>query len=144
MSEMVDIGGKEHVNRMAKASGFIKLHPETLEKIKGKQVPKGDVISVAKTAGIMAIKNTTQIVPLTHPIPITGAKINFVIQEDGVKVKVKVKSRGQTGVEMEALSGATASLLTVWDMVKGFEKDEEGQYPDTRITDIQVTEKVKK
>ncbi|KXA89854.1 molybdenum cofactor biosynthesis protein MoaC [candidate division MSBL1 archaeon SCGC-AAA259I09] len=144
MSEMVDIGGKEHVNRIAKASGFIKLHPETIQKIKGKQVPKGDVISVAKTAGIMAIKNTTQIVPLTHPIPITGAKVNFVVQEEGVKVKVKVKSRGQTGVEMEALSGATASLLTVWDMVKGFEKDEEGQYPDTRITDIQVKEKVKK
>lgn len=141
---MVDIGGKEHVNRMAKASGFIKLHPETIQKIRDKQVPKGDVISVAKTAGIMAIKNTTQIVPLTHPIPITGAKVNFDVQEDGVKVEVKVKSRGQTGVEMEALSGVTASLLTVWDMVKGFEKDEGGQYPDTRITDIQVTEKVKK
>ncbi len=141
---MVDIGGKDHVNRKAIASGFIKLENDTVEKIKDGDVPKGDVLSVAKTAGIMAIKNTTEIVPLTHPIPITGAEVDFNLQENGVEVKVEVKSEGQTGVEMEALSGVMASLLTVWDMVKGFEKDEEGQYPNTRIMDIRVEEKVKK
>lgn len=140
---MVDIGGKDHLNRKARASGFIKLESETIEKIKDNEVPKGDVLSVAKTAGIMAIKNTTQIIPLTHPIPITGAEINFDLQENGIELKVKVKSKGQTGVEMEALSGVMATLLTIWDMVKGFEKDEEGQYPNTRIRDIRVEEKVK-
>ncbi len=140
---MIDIGGKDHVNREAKASGFIKLDHNTVEKIENREVPKGNVLSVAKTAGIMAIKNTTQIIPLTHPIPITGAEVNFGVQENGVEVEVEVKSKGQTGVEMEALSGVMASLLTVWDMVKGFEKDEEGQYPGTRIMDIRVEEKVK-
>ncbi len=140
---MVDIGGKDHLNRKARASGFIKLEFETIEKIKDNEVPKGDVLSVAKTAGIMAIKNTTQIIPLTHPIPITGAEINFDLKENGIEVKVEVKSKGQTGVEMEALSGVMATLLTIWDMVKGFEKDEEGQYPNTRIRDIRVEEKVK-
>ncbi len=131
------------MNRKARASGFIKLEFETIEKIKDNEVPKGDVLSVAKTAGIMAIKNTTQIIPLTHPIPITGAEINFDLKENGIEVKVEVKSKGQTGVEMEALSGVMATLLTIWDMVKGFEKDEEGQYPNTRIRDIRVEEKVK-
>lgn len=140
---MVDIGGKDHVNRVAKASGFIELDSDTVEKIEDDDVPKGDVISVSKTAGVMAIKNTTQIVPLTHPIPITGANVNINLQDDGVRVEVEVKSRGQTGVEMEALSGVNASLLTIWDMIKGFEKDEDGQYPDTKIRDISVDEKVK-
>ena len=141
---MVDIGGKDHVKRVAKASGFIELDSDTVEKIEYDDVPKGDVISVSKTAGVMAIKNTTQIVPLTHPIPITGANVNINLQDDGVRVEVEVKSRGQTGVEMEALSGVNASLLTIWDMIKGFEKDEEGQYPDTKIRDISVDEKVKR
>ncbi len=132
------------MKRVAKASGFIELDSDTVEKIENDEVPKGDVISVSKTAGVMAIKNTTQIVPLTHPIPITGANVDINLQEDGVRVEVEVKSRGQTGVEMEALSGVNASLLTIWDMTKGFEKDEEGQYPDTKIRDVSVDEKVKK
>lgn len=144
MTQMVDIGEKEHVGRRAKASGFIKLDHDTVVKIEEDDVPKGDVLSVSKTAGVMAIKNTTDIVPLTHPIPITGAEVDLDLQENGVEVQVEVKSKGQTGVEMEALSGVMASLLTVWDMVKGFEKDEEGQYPNTRIMDIRVEEKVKK
>lgn len=143
LTKMVDIGGKDHVKRVAKASGFIELDSDTVDKIENDEIPKGDVKSVSKTAGVMAIKNTTQIVPLTHPIPITGANVEIILQEDGVKVEVGVKSRGQTGVEMEALSGVNASLLTIWDMVKGFEKDEDGQYPGTRIRDVTVDEKVK-
>lgn len=144
LTRMVDISEKDHVNRIAKASGLIELQPETLEKIEGDEVPKGDVLSVAQTAGVMAVKNTPDIVPLTHPIPITAVDVSLDLQEDGVRAEVEVKSRGQTGVEMEALTGVEAVLLTIWDMVKGFEKDESGQYPSTKITDVQVLEKVKK
>lgn len=140
---MVDISGKDHVNRRAKASGVIKLNSGTMERVRGGNIPKGDVLSVAQTAGIMAVKNTPEIVPLAHPIPITGVVVNFDLEEEGIRAEVEVKSRGQTGVEMEALTGVTTVLLTVWDMVKGFEKDEAGQYPTTRITDIRVIEKVK-
>lgn len=141
---MVDISGKDHVNRIAKASGLIELQPETLEKIRKDKVPKGNVFSVAQAAGVMAVKNTPDIVPLTHPIPITAVDVDLDLQEGGVRTEVEVKSRGQTGVEMEALTGVKAVLLTVWDMVKGFEKDESGQYPSTKITDVEVLEKVKK
>lgn len=141
---MVDISEKDHVNRIAKASGLIELQPETLEKIRKDKVPKGNVFSVAQAAGVMAVKNTPDIVPLTHPIPITAVDVDLDLQEGGVRTEVEVKSRGQTGVEMEALTGVKAVLLTVWDMVKGFEKDESGQYPSTKITDVEVLEKVKK
>ena len=144
MTKMIDISGKDHVTRIATASGFIKLNSESLRRIKNEEVPKGDVLSVAKTSGIMAVKNTPDVVPLAHPIPITGVEIDFVFEENGIRTKVEVKSRGQTGVEMEALTGVSASLLTIWDMIKSFEKDESGQYPDTKIKDIVVEEKVKK
>lgn len=144
MTKMVDISGKDHVNRRAVASGFLELRTETVEKIRKGEVPKGDVLSVAQTAGVMAVKNTPDIVPLTHPIPITGVDIDFDLEGEEVRAEVEVKSRGQTGVEMEALTGVSAALLTVWDMVKGFEKDEEGQYPTSKITDIRVLGKVKK
>lgn len=144
MTKMVDISGKNHVDRIATASGSIELDEKTVEKIKEKEIPKGDVLPVAQTAGVMAVKNTPDIVPLTHPIPITGVDIDFELKESEVEVEVEVKSRGQTGVEMEALTGVMAVLLTVWDMVKGFEKDESGQYPFTRITNVRVDEKVKK
>lgn len=140
---MVDISGKDQVNRRARASGFIELESETVEKIEKGEVPKGDVFSVAQTAGVMAVKNTPEVVPLTHPIPITNVAVDFEFEDDGVRAEVEVKSRGQTGVEMEALAGVSAALLTVWDMVKGFEKDEEGQYPSTRISNVRVLEKVK-
>lgn len=140
---MVDIGGKIPIKRMSRASGFIRLSPESLGKIKSNDVDKGNVLSVAETAGVMAVKKTTDIVPLTHPIPITGVDIDFEFKEEGLGVVVKVESEGQTGVEMEALTGVTSTLLTIWDMVKKYEKDEEGQYPDTRIENIEVLEKVK-
>lgn len=143
LAKMIDITDKSHVFREAKATGTIELQPETVDKIRGDEVPKGDVLSVARAAGILAVKNTPQIVPLTHPIPITGIDVDLNLKDEGISVKVNVKSRGQTGVEMEALSGVSAVLLTIWDMVKGFEKSEEGQYPNTRITDIQIQEKVK-
>lgn len=143
MTKMVDISGKDHVNRSAVAEGSIRLQKQAMEKIKEKEVPKGDVLPVAQTAAVLAVKNTPDIVPLTHPIPISGVEVDFEFKENVLKVRVKVKSEGQTGVEMEALTGVMASLLVVWDMVKEFEKDEEGQYPNTKIEDIKILEKVK-
>jgi len=143
MVKMVDISAKPRVPRTAQASGFIRLKPETLQKIKASEVPKGDVLAVAQTAAILAVKRTPELVPLTHPIAITGTDVDFKLEKEGVRVSVEVRSTGQTGVEMEALVGVASALLTVWDMVKGFEKDEAGQYPTTSIEDIRVLKKVK-
>ncbi len=143
MARMVDIGGKPQARRTAVASGKICLKPDTVRKIEAGEVPKGDVLTVAQTAAILAVKRTPEIVPLTHPIPITSVDVSFDIGEDGVTVRVEVQSTGQTGVEMEALTGVAAALLTVWDLVKGLEKDEDGQYPTTKITDVKVEKKVK-
>jgi cyclic pyranopterin phosphate synthase len=140
---MVDITEKEEVYREATAEGVIRLRRETLEKIKRGEVPKGDVVSVAKTAAILAVKKTWEMIPLCHPIPITFVDVNVELQEDAVKVAVNVRTTARTGVEMEALTGASVALLTVWDMVKALEKDERGQYPYTEISSIRVVEKVK-
>jgi len=140
---MVDISKKPAVSRVATASGFIHLKPETLKKIKACEVPKGDVLTVAQTAAILAIKRTPELIPLTHPIPITSVEVKPEIEKNGIRVNVEVKSTAQTGVEMEALFGLAGALLTIWDMVKGLEKDEAGQYPTTEIGEIKVLKKVK-
>lgn len=143
MAKMVDISAKPEMFRVAEASGFIRLKRETLEKIKAGEVPKGDVLSVARTAAILAVKRTPELVPLTHPIPLTSVDVDLKLEGEGVRTNVRVKAAAKTGVEMEALVGVTAALLTVWDMVKGFEKDDAGQYPTTAITDVMVERKVK-
>ena len=143
-AQMVDITGKKDEVRTAQAEGFIRLRPETLKLISEGKVQKGDVISIAKTAAILAVKQVPNLVPLTHPIPITGVRVEASLEESGIRMKVEVKSTGKTGVEMEALAGVTIGLLTVWDMVKGMEKDERGQYPTTVIEGIRVLEKVKR
>jgi cyclic pyranopterin phosphate synthase len=143
MARMLDISTKPAVPRRAAASGFIHLKKETLDKIRAGEVPKGDVLTVAQTAAILAVKRTPEIVPLTHPIPLTSTDVGFKLGKGGILVEVEVQSIGQTGVEMEALVGVTSALLAIWDMVKGLEKDEAGQYPTTSITDVKVTRKVK-
>lgn len=143
MVRMVDISGKPAVPRTAAASGFIHLKEGTIEKIKASEVPKGDVLAVAQTAAILAVKRTPELILLTHPIPITGVDVSFKLEGNGVRVNVEVRSTGQTGVEMEALAGVASALLTIWDMVKGLEKDEDGQYPTTAIADIKVIKKLK-
>ncbi len=141
---MVDISAKNDVIRIAVAEGMIRLRKETIEAIKEGRVPKGDVLTVASVAGIMAVKKTPEIVPMCHPIPITSVSIEFELLEMGVKVRCTVKSVGKTGVEMEALTGVSVALLTIWDMVKSLEKDESGNYPQTAIEYIRVLEKVKR
>jgi cyclic pyranopterin phosphate synthase len=143
MVRAVDISEKPEVLRKAMASGFIRLKPETLKKIKAGEVPKGDVLSVAQTAAILAAKRTPELIPLTHQIQITGIDVRFKMERQGIRATVEVRSMGKTGVEMEALVGVTSALMTIWDMVKGLEKDRAGQYPKTSIEDIRILKKVK-
>ncbi|MCQ5337044.1 MAG: cyclic pyranopterin monophosphate synthase MoaC [Candidatus Methanomethylicia archaeon] len=140
---MVDISHKEIVMREAKAIGKIILKKETIELIKKNAIEKGDVITIAKIAAIQAIKHTSEIIPLCHPIPIEHISIEFNIKENEIEVLSLVRTNAKTGVEMEALTGASVALLTVWDMVKKYEKDEKGQYPNTLIKEIRVIEKSK-
>jgi cyclic pyranopterin monophosphate synthase len=140
---MVDIGEKEIVRRKAVASGRIVLGKMSIVAIKSGTVKKGDVLEAAKIAAIQAVKSTPDIVPYCHPIPIDSVQVDFKIVEDSLTCSVEVNAHYRTGVEMEALTGVSAALLTVWDMVKYLEKDEKGQYPSTRITDIKMVTKEK-
>jgi len=141
---MVDVTAKPEVYREATARGLIKLKPETLKLIREGRVEKGDPLSIAKVAGILAAKNTSSLIPLCHPLPLTSVELNTKIVDDSaVKVEATVKTRAQTGVEMEALTAVTVALLTVWDMTKQYEKDERGQYPHTVILNIRVVRKIK-
>jgi cyclic pyranopterin phosphate synthase len=141
---MVDVTSKPEVYREAKAKGSIKLKPETINRIKQGKIAKGDPFEVAKVAGILAAKNTSSMIPLCHPLPLTGVNIELRTLDDSkVEAEATVKTRAQTGVEMEALAAAAMALLTVWDMTKQYEKDENGQYPSTSIQDLHVVNKVK-
>lgn len=140
---MIDISDKKTVKRKAKAKGEIKLRKETIKAIKKGGVKKGDVLTVARVAGLNAVKNTSHIIPMCHPVPVSSVNIDFIIRENSVICTCEVKAEYKTGVEMEALTGVSVALLTIWDMVKYLEKDENGQYPETRIMNIEVVEKVK-
>lgn len=140
---MIDIGGKATVKRFAQARGEIQLRPRTVELIRQGKVEKGDVITVARVAGMNAVKSTSTLIPMCHPIPIDFVGFDFEPRNDSVECICQVKADYRTGVEMEALVGTATALLTIWDMVKYLEKDEAGQYPDTRITNIEVMEKTK-
>jgi len=142
-TKMIDISSKDVVLREAVAEGFIKLRRETIEKIKRKEIEKGDVIAVAKTAGILAAKKTYELIPMCHPIPLEFVNVDINIEEEGLRVVTTVKAHYKTGVEMEALTATSVALLTIWDMVKKYEKDENGQYPYTQITEIKVLNKIK-
>ncbi|MEM2902851.1 MAG: cyclic pyranopterin monophosphate synthase MoaC [Candidatus Bathyarchaeia archaeon] len=139
---MVDITGKGEVVREATAVGSVRLRKETVERIKRGEVEKGDPCAVASIAAIMAAKNTPQIIPLCHPVRVTHVETQYELGESSLTARVKVKSLGKTGVEMEALTALSIYLLTVWDMVKAYEKDEAGQYPHTRIEGVYVESKV--
>ncbi len=141
---MVDITGKSEVYREAMASGSIQLREQTIELIKQGKVEKGDPLYTAKIAGILAAKNTSSLIPLCHPIPLTNVDLDArIVGDSTIDVEATVKTRAQTGVEMEALVSCAAALLTIWDMTKQYEKDQDGQYPYTLIRDIRVTRKVK-
>jgi len=141
---MVDITTKPAVFREAVAVGKLKLRAETIELIKKGKIEKGDPLYTAKIAGILAAKNTSAIIPLCHPLPLTNVKIEIKVKDETtITVTSTVRTRAQTGVEMEALVATTVALLTIWDMVKKYEKNTTGQYPFTTIEKIQVTRKIK-
>ena len=142
-AQMVDISGKTDVAREAVASGKIFLRPATLAAIREGKVVKGNVLSTARVAATLAVKNTATIIPMCHPIPINSISVDFTDGDGYIEAIVVVKMTGKTGVEMEALTGVSVALLTIWDMVKSAEKDKDGQYPVTRIEGIRVLEKRK-
>ena len=141
---MVDVSAKPEVYREAKAKGTIKLKPETIQLIREGKIEKGNPFEIAKVAGILAAKNTSSMIPLCNHLPLTGIDVNLqIVNDTKVEVKTTVKTRAQTGVEMEALAAAATALLTVWDMTKQYEKDTQGQYPSTSIQNLHVVSKVK-
>jgi cyclic pyranopterin phosphate synthase len=135
-ARMVDVSSKPETARMARATGQITMSRATLEAIVGNTVAKGDVLGVARVAGIMAAKRTAELIPLCHPLPLTDVSIVFVTDSalPGVRVEAIARTVGRTGVEMEALAGATIALLTVYDMAKAMDKS-------MTINDIALVEK---
>jgi cyclic pyranopterin phosphate synthase len=141
---MVDVSGKEQIFREATATGSIKLKPETIDLIKANKIAKGDPLYTAKIAGVLAAKKTSDLIPLCHPLPLTNVEVMVkVSNKSTVEATATVKTRAQTGVEMEALTAVSTALLTIWDMTKQYEKDPTGQYPSTAIENIFVVKKLK-
>jgi len=140
---MIDISAKKKVPRLARARGQIELTAESMKAIREEKVKKGDVFQAAEISAIQAVKKTPESIPHCHPIPIEGIEVSFEKYENFIEVECEVKAVYKTGVEMEALSGVNAALLTIWDMVKYLEKDKEGQYPETKIKNLSVLQKKK-
>jgi len=141
---MIDVSGKTTVLREATATGSIYLNKKTVSLIKKQKIVKGNPLYTAKIAAILAAKKTSEIIPLCHPLPLTNVVVEVNILDDNmIQVKTSVKTKAQTGVEMEALTATSVGLLTIWDMVKQYEKDSMGQYPSTKIDNIIVEKKYK-
>ncbi len=141
---MVDVSAKTEIFRQAVAIGIIRLKPQTISLIHEGKIVKGDPLYTAKIAGILAAKKTSDLIPLCHPLPLTNIDIEIKIKDESiVEVTALVKTRAQTGVEMEALTAVSIALLTIWDMTKQYEKDATGQYPHTVIENIHVVQKFK-
>ena len=123
-AHMVDVSDKPVTARIATAEGHIKMASQTLDIISKGQAKKGDVLAVARLAGIMAAKKTSDLIPLCHPLPITKVALDLTLDPDlpGIRVQATVKTAGQTGVEMEALTAVSTACLTVYDMVKAVDK----------------------
>ncbi len=121
-AHMVDVGGKAVTQRVATATGRITMSPEARAAIRDGLVKKGDVLAVARVAGIMAAKRTSDLIPLCHPLPLTRASIEFAFEETAIRVHATAATDGKTGVEMEALTAASTALLTIYDMAKAIDK----------------------
>lgn len=135
-ANMVDVAHKPDQIRIAKAEGFIKLQPETIQLIKENSMKKGEVLTVAEIAGIQAAKGTSNLIPLCHPLMITKVEVKTTIEINGIRVNSMVKCLGKTGIEMEALTAVSISLLTIYDMSKAADKT-------MKIEDIKLVEKTK-
>lgn len=133
-ARMVDVTDKAPTQRTATAAGAVRLSPATVEAIATGGVAKGDVLAVAQVAGIMAAKRTGELIPMCHPVALTGVDIRFSLGTDRLDILATVRCKGETGVEMEALTAVSAAALTVYDMCKALQKDME-------ITDVRLLEK---
>ena len=140
---MVDVTEKPVIRRQAEAAGEIFLSPETIEEIRGQRIKKGDPLIVAEVAAMNAAKQTHLLIPHCHQIPLDAVDVRFQIHENLINATCFVRAQARTGVEMEALVGVSMALCTLWDMVKYLEKDDRGQYPSTRVTNIRVIRKEK-
>ena len=130
-AKMVDVTDKDETFREAIAAGTVKVHPDTMALIRSGGVKKGDVLSVAQVAGIMAAKKTADIIPMCHPLALSGVDIRFALTDTEVRIEASVRCKGATGVEMEALTAVSVAALTVYDMCKAVQRDIE-------ITDIRL------
>ena len=140
---VIDIGGKPIVHRKASATGLVHLSAQSKQAITNGEVKKGDVLEASTIAAIQAVKDTPRIIPHCHPIPLEGCKVDWAWEGNALRCTVEVSAHYRTGIEIEALTGVCAGLLCALDMVKSMEKDANGQYPETRITDVVVLEKHK-
>ena len=122
-ARMVDVSGKPESFRTASALGTVRMAASTVEAIRTGGVSKGDVLAVAQVAAVMAAKRTWELIPMCHPLGLTGVDVRFALREEAVEILAQVKCRGETGVEMEALTGAAAAALTVYDMCKAVQRD---------------------
>lgn len=143
VAKMVDISAKAVVRREAIAEGTIWLKPSTMKLISEGRIEKGDPLQISSVGAIQSVKSTPQNLMMCHPIPIESSSVEFETGPDSITAKVKVVAFSKTGVEMEALNAVAGALLNIWDVVKKYEKDSRGQYPETRISDIRVLSKKK-
>jgi cyclic pyranopterin phosphate synthase len=133
-ARMVDVSEKTATARTARATGRVRVAPAVVELLRGEGVPKGDALSVARIAGIMGAKRTPELIPLCHPIAISGVKLDLLVADDAVEIAATVRTTDRTGVEMEALTAVAVAGLAVIDMVKAVDKAAE-------LTDVRVQEK---
>ncbi len=131
---MVDVGGKPASRRRAVAAAEVRMAPETARRLR--ELPKGDALTTAQLAGIMAAKRTSELIPLCHPLPLTHVEVELEVREDTVAITAAVETTAQTGVEMEALTAASVAALTVYDMAKAIDKE-------LTIGEVRVLEKTK-
>lgn len=133
-ARMVDVTEKPPTVRTAQAEGRVRMSAETAGRIRSGGIAKGDVLAVAQVAGILAAKRTHELIPMCHPLRLTAVDIAFTLEEAAVHIRSKVKCKGETGVEMEALTAVSAAALTIYDMCKAVQRDME-------ITDIRLCRK---
>jgi cyclic pyranopterin monophosphate synthase len=133
-ARMVDVGDKADTDRLAVAEGFVRMGAAAREAIAAQAIAKGDVLQVARIAGIQGAKKTAELIPLCHPLPLDGVEVELRLGEAGVHIRARVRTRWRTGVEMEALTAVSAAALTVYDMVKAVDRE-------MRIEGVRLLEK---
>jgi len=143
MARQRDVGAKPRVARRAVAQGELKLSARTRTAVRAGRVEKGDPVTAGELAGLLAMKRTPELIPHCHSVALTSSRVDLTVSARGVRVRAEAETVDRTGVEMEALVGASIALLTFWDMVKYLEKDDRGLYPRTSLGPIRVVTKRK-